>query len=281
MQIDPFDAQLWGKAIQRMPCNKATGVCGWAPSDLKLLSPAALEVLCSIFAQALQWGLPPHLLRAKVSVLAKVAAPTSIKQSRPITIFSTLYRIWASVVTRQILKQWQVQFPAAVAGSMPHRSCRDLSYAQQHKIECALVFSHRRLGASIDLVKCFNQIPWQPAIHLLVALGVPAGIASFWVDCLGKLRRHACFCGDFGPGLQCWNGAPEGCPFSVAVMAAVARCASHLCKDDIDFDTYVDNWAWAATDGGPLQQGLAMSFAFLQALRLPVDWKKSYCWAAN
>ena len=83
---------------------------------------------------------------------------------------------------------------------MPHRSCRDLSYHQQHLIEQALIFNHSRLGVSIDLVKCFNQIPWQPAIMMLCALGVPETVARFWVDCLRKLRRHACFLGDFGPG---------------------------------------------------------------------------------
>ena len=62
LDLDPFDPELWSKAIKRMPKAKATGVCGWAPTDLKLLPQAAVAVLCSIFRQAIKWGLPgPYL----------------------------------------------------------------------------------------------------------------------------------------------------------------------------------------------------------------------------
>ena len=281
IQIRSFAPDLWRTAIQRMPRQKATGICGWAPTDLKLLSTAAIEVLCHIFHQAITCGLPAHLLRARICVLAKVAVPDSIRQSRPITIFSTLYRIWSSVLTRQVLQQWQPQFPRTVAGSMPHSACRDVSYNQQHQIELALVFKRRRIGVSIDLVKCFNQLPWQPSAHMLRCLGVPSPEVDFWLNCLTKVRRHPCFMGDIGPGLACFNGAPEGDPFSVVVMAAVCRFAHHLQTGPGQLDTYVDNWAWASADHGPMAQNLEVSFDFLHSLQLPVDWKKSYCWAVS
>ena len=282
IHVSSFAPDLWAAAIRRMPVRKATGVCGWAPSDLKLLSPEAIEILCLIFQRAVQCGLPSHQLRARVCVLAKVALPDSIKQSRPITIFSTLYRIWASVLTRQVLQQWQPLFPDTVAGSMPRRACSDLTYRQLHQIERSLLRGEPLLGASVDLVKCFNQIPWPPAIAMARHAGVPAPELNFWLSCQGKLQRHSCFQGDLSEGLHSSNGTPEGDPFSVAIMAALCYVAVHIAKQPgLTCDTYVDNWAWSASCREPLASGLPKAFRFLESLRIPVDWSKSYCWATE
>ena len=69
---------LWKRAIRRMKSTTATGICGWSSTDLKLLSDEAVEVLANIFHQAVTCGLPAHILRAKVSVLAKVPQPENM-----------------------------------------------------------------------------------------------------------------------------------------------------------------------------------------------------------
>ena len=282
ISVQSSNPSLWAEAIRRMPVQKATGICGWAPSDLKLLPPEAVEILCLIFHKAVSFGLPPHLLRARVCVLAKTAKPESIRQSRPITIFSTLYRLWSSVLTRQVLRQWKPLFPQTVAGSMPQRSCRDLSYRQQQRIEASLLDGTRLLGASVDLVKCFNQIPWQPAVAMAGHVGAPPAELRFWTDCLRKMRRHSSFLGDLSEGLCCQNGAPEGDPFSVAIMAALCYFAIHIAASPgLTSDTYVDNWAWSASRPEPLCSGLPTAFDFLHSLSIPVDWSKSYCWATQ
>ena len=282
IEVDAFVPDHWVAAIKRMKPQKATGVCGWAPTDLKLLSVEAVEILCLLFRKALRHGLPPHLLRARVCVLAKSPTPESMCQSRPITVFSTLYRVWSSVFTRQVLRQWNTQFPDTVAGSMPGRSCRDLSYRQQQRIEQSLLEGSRLLGASVDLVKCFNQIPWQPAIAMARHVGVPVEELEFWVDCLRKMRRHSSFLGDLGHGISSTNGAPEGDPFSVAIMAVLCYFAIHVASQPgLTCDTYVDNWAWAAQSTAPLSDGLPLAFDFLHGLLIPVDWAKSYCWATR
>ena len=282
ISVQSSNPSLWAEAIRRMPVQKATGICGWAPSDLKLLPPEAVEILRLIFHKAVSFGLPPHLLRARVCVLAKTAKPESIQQSRPITIFSTLYRLWSSVLTRQVLRQWKPLFPQTVAGSMPQRSCRDLSYRQQQRIEASLLDGTRLLGASVDLVKCFNQIPWQPAVAMAGHVGAPPAELRFWTDCLRKMRRHSSFLGDLSEGLCCQNGAPEGDPFSVAIMAALCYFAIHIADSPgLTSDTYVDNWAWSASRPEPLCSGLPTAFDFLHSLSIPVDWSKSYCWATQ
>ena len=281
-QIRSFAPELWRQAIQRMPRRKATGVCGWAPADLKLLPDQALEVLNHIFHQAVTCGLPTHLLRTRVGVLAKVPVPTSMGHSRPITVFSTLYRIWASVLARQILKSWAPHFPASISGSMPGRACRDTSYRQQHQIECSLVTSTPRVGLSVDIVKCFNQLGWGPICALLLRLGVPEAEVHFWASCLRHHTRCSVFHNDISAGIPCHNGAPEGDPMSVVAMVAVCRLADAVCHHAlVDYESYVDNWAWSSADRAALATVIPRALDLLQSLRLPIDFKKSYIWATK
>ena len=282
LHVRSFAPDLWMQAIKRMSARKATGICGWAPSDLKLLPLEAVEVLAGIFHQAVTCGLPAELLKSRVSVLAKAELPTSIKQSRPITIFSTLYRIWSSVLTRQILDQWSAFFPASVSGSMPGRSCRDTSYRQQHLVELSLLSSSPRIGCSVDIIKCFNQLGWPVVAAMLIRLGVPEPEVRFWVHCQRQHRRHTNFHGSLSQGIPSSNGAPEGDPFSVATMAAVCFWAQRWCGHaQVDFDTYVDNWAWASGSRQALRLTLESSLVLLQDLSLPVDTGKSYLWATK
>ena len=109
----------WRAAIRRK--GKATGICGWSPADLKLLPNAALEVLSEIFRSAVVHGVPEHLLHGWVCVLAKALCPSHIEQSRPITIYCTLYRVWASIVARDILQSWSDTFPQQYWDRCPTR----------------------------------------------------------------------------------------------------------------------------------------------------------------
>ena len=274
--------EQWCSAVRKLANRKATGVCGWAPSDLKLLPDEALEVLRLVFCQAVRYGLPASMLQARVCVLAKALCPEHIKQSRPITIFSTLYRLWASIITKNLLRSWRPVFPKAVAGSMPGRSSRDVSYRQQHWIELALLSGTGRYGFSLDIVKCFNQLGWPPLRLLLCRAGMPTEVVDFWLDCLKGLRRHSSFLGDLSVGVPCYNGAPEGDPISVAALAVICAFAASSCQvDGVEFDTYVDNWGWSSTSCRAIERAIPKALDLLQSLALPVDWKKSYTWATT
>ncbi|CAE7237381.1 unnamed protein product [Symbiodinium sp. CCMP2592] len=282
LQLRSFAPDLWRQAIQKMANRKATGVCGWSPADLKLLPDCALEVLNAIFHQAVTCGLPPHMLQTRVGVLSKVEQPCGMHQSRPIVIFSCLYRVWASVMAKQILRQWAPHFPRAIAGSMPQRACRDVSYREQWRIEASLLSSSPLLGLSIDIIKCFNQIGWAPAGAVLRQLGVPADVAAFWVDCLRRHSRRTVFCGSLSTDLSCYNGAPEGDPMSVVVMAGICYVAAQACATpQVDYESYVDNWCWLSESRNQIAAVIPKALSFLDCLALPIDFTKSYVWATK
>ena len=181
-------------AIDRMGDRKAAGVCSWHPSDLKILPRKALTALIALFSKAVTLGLPTHLLHTRIALLSKVANPTSIRQSRPINVFSVLYRIWSSVLTRQVLRGWSARFPASVFGSMPGRSSRDLSWLLQADVELQA---------------------------LLARLQIPREVVAFWRASMRQARCYPALAASLqGPLFAC-TGAPEGDPFSVVAMAAI------------------------------------------------------------
>ena len=267
LQVRSFAPDLWRQTICRMANRKATGVCGWSPADLKLLPDCALEILNAIFHRAAATSAPDTGW-----VLSKVLLPSGVHQSRPIVIFSCLYRVWASVTARQILQQWAPNFPQAISGSMPHRACRDVSYRQQWKIEASLLSSTPLLGLSIDIIKCFNQIGWAPAGVVLRKLGVPAVLVDFWLHCLRQHTRSTVFCGSMSTGIVCHNGAPEGDPMSVVAMAGICYIANLACAtQQVEFESYVDNWCWLSGSRPALAEVVPKALSFLECLALPIN----------
>ena len=282
LKIDMLDTSQWQRTIRHMGVKRAVGVCGWSPAELKQLPPRAVKQLAALFDLAVKLDLPPHLLEAKISVLAKTPAPKSIAESRPIMVFSTLYRLWSSTLTKQVLKAWGAHFPKGIYGSMPGRSSRDLSWVLQAEVETASFNQSELYGAAVDLVKAFNQLPWPPLEYILCCLQVPPTLVRFWIRCLQQVKRYPMLGGSLTAPLTARNGAPEGDPFSVAAMAGVCYFVDRVLQSSqLAFRTYVDNWSWTCSRPDAFLHDLPLSLRALAALKIPVDWRKSYTWASS
>ena len=282
LNIDVFQDELWVAAARHLSPRKAVGVCGWSPADLRLLPKRALTQLSRIFKAASCHGLPDSILQARVCVLSKTEDPTHIRQSRPIVVFSVLYRLWASICSRLTLARWSEVFPAAVAGSLPQRSASDITFELQHELELSLLSRSPALGFSIDIVKCFNQIGWAPVIRLMRTLGFPSDALALWEQVLPRVCRYPSFQGCLGAGIRAKNGSPQGDPISVAAMATLCLAASEFFRTTgAVFATFVDNWSWRSTCPDVIAATLPKVLHWLRAAKLPVDWAKSYAWAAN
>ena len=282
LHIDMLDISKWSHAIKGMKNKRAVGVCGWSPAELKQLPERALRQLVALFDNAVRYDLPLHMLEAKISVLAKSAAPKSIAESRPITVFSTLYRLWSSTLTKQVLQAWCRHFPSGIYGSMPGRSSRDLSWVLQSEVEKAVLDQQEMYGAAVDLVKAFNQLPWKPLEHILCRLQVPSHLVQFWTRSLRRVKRYPMLGGSLTAPLTAQNGAPEGDPFSVAAMAGICFFVDRVLQhSSLRFRSYVDNWSWTSAQPDAFLTDFPLALRALDALKVPVDWRKSYTWASS
>ncbi|CAE7445849.1 unnamed protein product [Symbiodinium sp. CCMP2592] len=282
LHIDLSDGRLWQKQIRRLRNGRATGYCGFSPEELKRLPPTAVDDLACLFKKISSCGFPRHLAQATVHVLAKVDTPQNIGQGRPITVYATIYRLWASVAAKAILRHWATWLPASVRGCVPGRGAREVSLAIEIMIEESLLHGRPLGGFSLDVVKRFNQLPRLPLRHLLGHLGVPADILEIWFQFLDVNTRFVCFHGQLGPPTPSTTGMPEGDPLSVVAQIAVcwALVARPLPPSCTPW-TYVDNLSWLADNGPDLRFLLEDAVAFCQSLCLPIDWGKSFCWGTT
>ena len=198
----------------------------------------------------------------------------------PITVLSTVYRLFASAITRELLAQWSRHLPSGIYGALPGRASRDAALNMELRIEDALDASSSLQGLSLDLSKYFNTIPRAPAIFLLTHLGTPPDVASLWHQFLGDVERHPLINGHCGSSIPSTAGLPEGDPLSVASQAAVNWLLLSFVKQrGLEVLTFIDNWAFLAASCCVLLQALALVQHFYSALRLVISWPKSYFWA--
>ena len=279
--VDLSDTAAWIHVARKLPVRKSTGVCGWSNHELRALPDAALADLAALFSRAGSAGFPDWLMMARVAVLGKVQNATRPDQSRPITVLSNLYRLWARVFCQQVIREWSLRFPANILGCLKGRSAADLAYWIQQVAESAIANQQPCSGFALDLKKAFNFLPRAPVAALLKKLGVPPRHVDFWMQSLQRLQRVFQVNGHLSPPVPSSTGLPEGDALSVVGMLAVAWVFSQVVDDFVVSKSYVDNWCWS-TD---LVEGHAPAFAQLldlvSSLKMQIDWEKSYFWATD
>ena len=101
------DLDAWEFTIARTNAKSAPGTCGWRYSELKLLPKPAIQHLAKLFQQVIETaGFTASFMTARTVLLAKVEQPQHIGHGRPITILSTLVRLFSKFAADRILAQW-------------------------------------------------------------------------------------------------------------------------------------------------------------------------------
>ena len=261
IHLDLDDLRVWQESLQRLQPGRATGVCGCAVAELKAMPPGVLTALVALFKRALTQGhFPAHLCKGTASCVPKVDGPQSISQCRPITVYSTLYRFFASTITRQVLAAWSATFPATIYGAMPRKSARDAALTLELAVEKSHLDLSRLLGFSVDLSRFFNMIPRCPMQFLLGLLGVPASVVTLWGNFLDRADRLPSVAGHLGAAIPSCTGVPEGDPLSILAQASI-NWALHQKMQFANLTTisYIDNSAWMQARGSPSPWRLALS----------------------
>ena len=281
LPVNMGDLAAWKHAVRKLPRKKATGVCGWRNTDLRILPESAIADLASILKSPRISGFPANLMQARVSVLGKVALPSHPSQSRPITILSNLYRLWARVLCQQIINERSQSLPQCIRGCLKGRCAQDVSYWLQQVAETNMLDDVPCSGLVLDLRKAFNLFPRAPVGELMRVLGIPASLVSFWLASLQRLNRCFQIHDHLSPPLHSTAGIPEGDPLSV--LGTIGFCWLYVCllSPYVDPTAYVDNLAWSTE----LQEAHGPAIDQLQCLvhatKMQIDWGKTYFWATH
>ncbi len=282
--IPPLSLAMWKKGLRRFKKTAARGVDGISPVDLLSLpdswSLQLLELLHRVEQGLDTW--PTAVLDGVVNLLAKDDDSCTIPRFRPVVVFSVIYRAWASIRAKQLLRQLHTVMDNDAYGFLPGSEPAQLWMLLQADIELCLQHDSPLCGLSVDLVRAFNFIPRQHSFALAEHLGVPDVVLRPWKSFLGGCTRAFRIHETLSKATTSCCGMPEGDALSVYAMVQL-NFVWHIYQKQfcpsVRACSFVDNLSLTASRPSELASGYMCLTSFFELWNLQIDLDKSHCWA--
>ena len=224
------------------------------------------------------------MLQGFVCAVDKQNAKSGADAYRPICALSVIYRVWASIRTRQLLRAMSHALPEEIFGFAPGREAADLWFRLQARIELACQQGRPLTGCVADIVKAFNGLPRAPLLQAAARLGFPLCVLTPWVGFISGVQRRFIMGEAVSEAVSSCSGFIEGDPLSVTAMT-VASILFHrylqVFEPCIQHASYVDNLALTADSVYYAAKGHILVESFWQMLGLQLDASKTYFWATT
>ena len=130
--------------------------------------------------------------------------------TRPLTVLSMVYRLWAGTRLRDVLL-WQEAWAHPEAyGFLPCRGPIDGAGVTAVLLELARLKGGNPAGLSLDYVKCFDIIPQAVVVRVARELGMDRGTLRALAAMYRQLRRAFWLAGRLGEWWRATNGILQG-----------------------------------------------------------------------
>eukprot|EP00438_Fugacium_kawagutii_P021050 Skav222606 [mRNA] locus=scaffold5038:163421:168487:- [translate_table: standard] len=275
--------EQWYEAVRRKKSKTACGPDGVSRLDLlncpRSLTDQILEMLYHIECGE-PW--PATAMTGIISTLEKVEMAHHPNQFRPICILSLIYRVWASIRTKQLVQWLSALCPCGLYGNRPGHDTSQLWWNLALQIESALLEDIPIHGTLGDLVKCFNTLPRLPVFHIASRLKIPSGILQPWFNAISQLERRFSVLGEVGVPLRSTTGFPEGDPLSiVAMMLLNIGMDAYVTQShpNTRLLTYVDNIELVGSTIEDVTHAVSTLRSFCDSLDLELDQPKQLFWS--
>ena len=244
------DTKVSSPGMDKWGIEELKAIAAWAPSLFDWLAR-----LLRVVEDKGTW--PDPLTHGAVCFVPKELdgeIPTAM-QHCPITILSSVYRLWAAIRHDQLAQHWQPLWAPHGAYGLNGRPAADSLVFDT----CAFLAqaTHRGLmvgGLSYDLEKCFDRVPVSLAVHILRARGcdnkICAALDGFYAQHVKHFRIQGHYDSPFYPS----NGLVQGCPLSMLVLSSLtAAWLEHLQEHEpeVEAKSYADDLSLCATAARP------------------------------
>ena len=288
-QVPTFDATVTAdevsNTLSRLTVGKARGMDGFSVSELRACGPEECQMLAELFNSITSTGTwPQALLPSFVALLAKVPHPKSPKDARPITVLTTLYRIWGKLMGVKIMQAILPFLSPDLFGSVPGRSANDAAWELQSSLEEAFATQSEVVGVSLDLSKAYNTIPREVVAALADRCGWPPCLKHAYLSFLNGFHRFFKIHGGFHCPTFSDTGVPEGCPIAVPVMIMVTSLVTNwstLQRPEARLISYVDNWTLTERNVEGLTLALDRVWCATEALALLLNPDKTRAFSTS
>ena len=146
-------------AVDEMKNKKSPGEDGVPIEAIKLGGDSLLSAITTLFNQCLQWEMiPKQWENAEITLLHKKGDITKLENYRPISLLSTLYKLFMKIITKRNTKKFDFYQPVEQAGFRSGFSTNDhlqvmrtlIEKCNEYKISIVLIF--------IDFEKAFDSV---------------------------------------------------------------------------------------------------------------------------
>ena len=248
--------------------NAASGLDGWRTVEAKCL-PTAFYNRIADFFRSIESGevSMPKILTTVRQVLLNKNGKDEPLQKRIISLLPVFTLAYSGLRFKQ-LQQWQAQvLPTNLFGGIKGRRLADVHSMIRLELDEAFTSKNPIVGIKLDKAKCFDRLVPSVSAALLLALGIPKTIVTFFLGMYTSMTRHLSY--------KNWvshlpttspNGLVQGCSFSLlainahmAIWSLTMQSVSHVSSCAFIDDSYI----WAKLD----------HIAYLQlALDKTVEW---------
>ena len=163
-----LNENVWVDSLRGVKKLTARGADGFSTRDCTLIQGELLSSLLQIL-QHVESGdrWPQQWVLARVVVLSKGYEPKTPLDIRPISILSKFYRLWSRLRSLEVLKHIGKLMPPQVSATAGGVSADLLAAHTADQIESSQFHGNPMCGIIIDLVKCYNLLPWLPSQWIL------------------------------------------------------------------------------------------------------------------
>ena len=275
----------WKKSIRKMKTWSRRGVDAWSKSELLALPDEVHQqfiFLVNKVEEGLSW--PSIMLEGIVTALKKSQDARTVNQYRPITVLSTLWRVYARARAGTLLQWLSKWLPRNISSYLQGREVADSYYETQMLIEHALNHGLDIAGGTLDLEKAFNRYARIPTSHVMSKLGWNQKFISAWNRFSSNVNRRFEVLGFVSKGVKSTCGYPEGCPLSV--VACLLNCvvfdlALKLHDSRVKPNIFADNLAWLTHHAENIIPTWNMIQVYAKNFDLTVAMDKSWTWATG
>ena len=286
MDLPKITYDIWIAALKKKRKKAATGPDGLSREDL-LHVPRDITEQLLVFLHKIELGestWPSQWTTGIVHCLEKTEQASKAGDYRPITIFSLVFRVWSSIRSTQLLQHVRDLVPTGCCGNVPSKSAVDVWYNLQLSIEESFESEVPLCGIVCDIQKCFNNLPREPLLKVLLKVGVAPQVLRSWSNALVHIQRRFAVRGSIGPAHKSTSGFAEGDSLSVVAMVGANYLLDRylqLSSPSVKLWSYVDNLELSAHGTQDLLSAFQALDRILQALQLPLDMPKTYAWGTE
>lgn len=276
----PLPPELWKLSLRGVKKQTARGADALTTREVELILGQALVWVLEIFT-AIEKG---AWTITRVVALNKGFQARTPLDIRPISILPKMHRLWSRIRSLEVLNHLGAIMPPQVAATAGGISADLLAVYIAFRCEHAHKTSEHLAGLVVDIIKCYNNIPWTPMKMILQKLQIP----GFYIHALFNFLQQQTRCFDVkgacGPMMSATTGIAEGCALSVAMMMALSYLMHKVLQfhiPSIESTAYADNWSLIAYHPQDLHMGANLLHECVGVLHMQLAPQKSWVWATN